>query len=269
MRGAALRPIAIAAGGTGGHLFPAEALAVALAARGAVVDLDRVPLKYEGLSYTEIWISEAQERMVLAVPAEQLAALEALCAAEEVEATCIGTITDSGRLVEIKTARSADGWGEAGTDEVPQEYLIQVQHYLAVTALPVADVAVLFGGQEFRLGQGFAPGKGHSALRALEKRRVLGDFSHDLGHGTDVTHGFLRQGRADLGAGPAGRAGLLVAYDAVRPGQKGAARTGRQALAATHAALRHRQDLRPRPHALGVVAPLAAQGTALEKDRHA
>ena len=37
---------------------------------GAEVWLDRVPLKYEGLSYTEIWISEAQERMVLAVPPE-------------------------------------------------------------------------------------------------------------------------------------------------------------------------------------------------------
>ena len=38
---------------------------------GAEVWLDRVPLKYDGLSYTEIWISEAQERMVLAVPPEQ------------------------------------------------------------------------------------------------------------------------------------------------------------------------------------------------------
>ena len=38
---------------------------------GAEVWLDRVPLKYEGLSYTEIWISEAQERMVLAVPPEK------------------------------------------------------------------------------------------------------------------------------------------------------------------------------------------------------
>ena len=38
---------------------------------GAEVQLDRAPLKYAGLSYTEIWISEAQERMVLAVPAEQ------------------------------------------------------------------------------------------------------------------------------------------------------------------------------------------------------
>ena len=35
---------------------------------GASVELDRVPLKYAGLRYDEIWISEAQERMVLAVP---------------------------------------------------------------------------------------------------------------------------------------------------------------------------------------------------------
>lgn len=60
-------------------------------------------------------------------------------------------ITDSGRLVEIKTARTAQEWGEPGTDEVPQAYLIQVQHYLTVTALPVADVAVLIGGSDFRL----------------------------------------------------------------------------------------------------------------------
>src|SRR5438132_3115848 len=37
------------------------------AALGALVQLDQAPLKYAGLSYTEIWISEAQERMVLAV----------------------------------------------------------------------------------------------------------------------------------------------------------------------------------------------------------
>ncbi len=57
---------------------------------GAEVWLDRAPLKYDGLSYTEIWISEAQERMVLAVPPEQWPELNALCAAEGVEATVIG-----------------------------------------------------------------------------------------------------------------------------------------------------------------------------------
>ena len=54
---------------------------------GAEVHLDRVPLKYEGLSYTEIWISEAQERMVLTVPPEKWEELRSLCRSEGVEAT--------------------------------------------------------------------------------------------------------------------------------------------------------------------------------------
>jgi phosphoribosylformylglycinamidine synthase len=66
---------------------------------GAEVDLERAPLKYEGLSYTEIWISEAQERMVLAVPPEKWGELKALCESEFVEATDLGRFTDTGRLV--------------------------------------------------------------------------------------------------------------------------------------------------------------------------
>jgi phosphoribosylformylglycinamidine synthase len=65
---------------------------------GAVVHLDRAPLKYEGLSYTEIWISEAQERMVLAVPPGNWPILKALCASEDVEATVIGSFEATGRL---------------------------------------------------------------------------------------------------------------------------------------------------------------------------
>lgn len=59
--------------------------------------------------------------------------------------------TDDKRVVEIKTARTAQGWGEPGSDEVPQEYLLQTQHYMAVTGFVVADVAVLIGGSDFRL----------------------------------------------------------------------------------------------------------------------
>jgi phosphoribosylformylglycinamidine synthase subunit PurSL len=65
---------------------------------GATVELHRVPLKYEGLSYTEIWISEAQERMVIAVPPEKVATVLELCAAEDVEATDIGVFDGSGQL---------------------------------------------------------------------------------------------------------------------------------------------------------------------------
>src|SRR6185436_9824211 len=65
---------------------------------GATVHLDKAPLKYQGLSYTEIWISEAQERMVLAVPPGSWERLEALCAGEDVEATILGTFEETGKL---------------------------------------------------------------------------------------------------------------------------------------------------------------------------
>lgn len=63
---------------------------------GAVVDLERVPLKYAGLRYDEIWISEAQERMVLAVPPAALARFMEVMGEEEVEATVIGRFGTEG-----------------------------------------------------------------------------------------------------------------------------------------------------------------------------
>ncbi|MBL8762806.1 MAG: phosphoribosylformylglycinamidine synthase [Phycisphaerae bacterium] len=57
---------------------------------GAEVHLDRAPLKYDGLSYHEIWISEAQERMVLAVPPGNMERLRAICAQEHVEIADLG-----------------------------------------------------------------------------------------------------------------------------------------------------------------------------------
>ncbi len=66
---------------------------------GAEVELDKVPLKYPGLSPEEIWISEAQERMVMAVPPEHLEACLRVFAAEDVEAVVIGRFNSTGRLV--------------------------------------------------------------------------------------------------------------------------------------------------------------------------
>jgi phosphoribosylformylglycinamidine synthase subunit PurSL len=65
---------------------------------GATVHLDRVPLKYPGLTPEEIWISEAQERMVLSVPQDSLDECLAVFASEDVEATVIGNFDDSGSL---------------------------------------------------------------------------------------------------------------------------------------------------------------------------
>ncbi|MDO4551092.1 MAG: phosphoribosylformylglycinamidine synthase subunit PurL [Planctomycetia bacterium] len=66
---------------------------------GAEVWLEKIPLKYEGISYSEMWISEAQERMVFSVPEEKWPELEALCKSEDVEATVIGRFVPTGRLM--------------------------------------------------------------------------------------------------------------------------------------------------------------------------
>ena len=66
---------------------------------GADVELQNVRLKYPGLAPWEIWLSEAQERMVLAVPEKNISALQKLCDMYEVELTDIGTFNDSGHVV--------------------------------------------------------------------------------------------------------------------------------------------------------------------------
>ena len=65
---------------------------------GVHVDLDKVSLKYAGLSYTEIWVSESQERMVLAVPPACVEELINLFDGEDVEARVIGEFADDRRL---------------------------------------------------------------------------------------------------------------------------------------------------------------------------
>lgn len=65
---------------------------------GADIALDQAPLKYPGLQPWEIFVSEAQERMSLAVPPEKLDALLALSRDMDVESTVLGDFTDSGVL---------------------------------------------------------------------------------------------------------------------------------------------------------------------------
>ena len=66
---------------------------------GCRVDLEKVPLKYPGLAPWQIWISESQERMTLAVPRPKWKAFRKLMQSRGVEATVIGEFTDSGKCV--------------------------------------------------------------------------------------------------------------------------------------------------------------------------
>ncbi len=65
---------------------------------GALIDLEKVPLKYAGLDQWEIWVSESQERMTVAVAPEDLEAFMALSRRHAVESTVIGSYTDTGKL---------------------------------------------------------------------------------------------------------------------------------------------------------------------------
>jgi phosphoribosylformylglycinamidine synthase II len=65
---------------------------------GCHVDLDKVPLKYDGLDQWEIWVSESQERMTIAVKPEHLSRFMQLSEKHAVESTVIGRYNDSGYL---------------------------------------------------------------------------------------------------------------------------------------------------------------------------
>lgn len=67
-------------------------------AGGAYVELDKVPLKYEGLDVWEIWVSESQERMTVGIKPEHIERFMELAEKHEVESTVIGHYEDSGKL---------------------------------------------------------------------------------------------------------------------------------------------------------------------------
>ncbi len=68
---------------------------------GATVNLERAPVKYDGLSPTEIWISEAQERMVLSVPPAKLERLRAVCIAHGVELCDLGEFGTNDGMIRL------------------------------------------------------------------------------------------------------------------------------------------------------------------------
>ncbi len=66
---------------------------------GAVVFLEKAPLKYSPLEDWEIFLSESQERMVAAIAPEHFNQLKKICQIEEVEVVSLGQVTNSHRLV--------------------------------------------------------------------------------------------------------------------------------------------------------------------------
>ncbi len=81
--------------------FGAGGVCVAIGeiAEGLVIDLDQVPVKYQGLDGTELAISESQERMAIAVEAKDVDRVIAYCNAENLNAVVVATVTEAKELV--------------------------------------------------------------------------------------------------------------------------------------------------------------------------
>ncbi len=109
---------------------------------GASVQLEKVPLKYAGLRYDEVWISEAQERMVLSVPPEKLKELLALSAEHDVETTSIGTFGAGGRKAspDPEGGDLIDAPGAAGEEASHCPHLHLTWHGTTVADLPMSFV---------------------------------------------------------------------------------------------------------------------------------
>lgn len=81
--------------------FGAGGVCVAIGelADGLEIDLDKVPLKYQGLNGTEIAISESQERMAVVVRPDDVDAFVAACNKENIDAVVVATVTEKPNLV--------------------------------------------------------------------------------------------------------------------------------------------------------------------------
>ncbi len=144
---------------------------------GARVQLADVPLKYPGLRPWEIWLSEAQERMVLAVRPANWARFEQICAGQDVEAVVIGTFETSGHLiVDYADRRVVDLSMDFLHDGIPQMRLKATWQPPAAAAAPASQTS--------------APSPADTLLRMLahptvrSKEQVIRRYDHEVQGGT-------------------------------------------------------------------------------------
>ena len=161
---------------------------------GARLDLARAPLKYDGLRPWEILLSEAQERMILAVPTDKIEAFLGLAAEMDVEATDLGEFTDTGYF-HVTHGGKAVAYLEMDFlhDGVPQMELT------AVWQRP--DI----GGQALpkpKDGQGELLLKMLGRLNICSKEFAVRQYDHEVQGGSAVKPmvGVRRDGPSDAGA---------------------------------------------------------------------
>jgi len=175
---------------------------------GAEVDLARVRLKYAGLAPWEIWLSEAQERMVLAVPTAALPELQALCDVFAVELTDIGLFTGGDRLrVKAGDRLVLDLTNDFLHGGLPQRHLSATLPPAASTAAPLPSPVVDYSEVLLRL-------LAHPNIAS--KADVIRSYDHEVQGGTVVKPltGALNDGPSDACVlrpiGTAGMRGIVL-----------------------------------------------------------
>jgi len=178
---------------------------------GADVELDLVPLKYAGLEPWEVWLSEAQERMVVAVPPEHLPGLADRCAYYGVELADLGRFTGDGILtvrsagtpvLELATKFLHDGRPRRElTATMPQP--VRDQPGVRHVDDPAATLLALLGHRNIASKAGVIHRYDHEIGGSTVVRPVVGRLSDGPGDGVVMAHPTATSGYAiGIGVNP-------------------------------------------------------------------
>jgi phosphoribosylformylglycinamidine synthase len=160
---------------------------------GCELDLSRAPLKYPGLRPWEILLSEAQERMTLAVPQDKLPVFLALAREMDVEASVLGTFTESG-VFRVT-------YGDKPVAGLSMEFLHDGAPQLVLDAVWEKPVLGKNRPETSELDQAVLLERMLGRLNICSKEYVIRQYDHEVKGGSAVKPlvGIKRDGPADAG----------------------------------------------------------------------
>ena len=160
---------------------------------GCVLDIAKAPLKYDGLRPWEILLSEAQERMTLAVPPAKLDEFMELAARMDVEATALGHYTDSG-FFDVR-------YNDRPVASLPMEFMHDGVPQLELEAVweapKVEDIRVDMPDSE----QGAFLRRMLNRLNICSKEYIIRQYDHEVRGGSAIKPlcGVKNDGPSDAG----------------------------------------------------------------------
>lgn len=138
------------------------------------IHLDKVPLKYQGLSPREIAISESQERMAAVIAGSDVEEFIKYCDIENLEATVVAEVTDSGKMIML--------YGDKVIAELDREFLDTsgVDRYQDVLVKP-SDAVSYFDKRENDINKAYEALKD---VNYVSKKNLIQKFDFSVGRAT-------------------------------------------------------------------------------------